>query len=67
MAGNALEWCLNEYDSLNVVMDGDELRGLRGGAFSVEAYLARCAARDYIRPSYIFDFIGFRGVCAAAP
>jgi formylglycine-generating enzyme required for sulfatase activity len=67
MAGNVEEWCLNKYDDPldTVVDDSNALRGLRGGSWLYDPTFLRSAARNYSRPGYRANDIGFRVVCRA--
>ena len=54
MAGNVLEWTTSKYDENQMV--------LRGGAWSINRFSARCADRFRYLPLFRDDFIGFRCV-----
>jgi formylglycine-generating enzyme required for sulfatase activity len=65
MAGNLSEWCLNEHKILKVVMDGTEMRALRGGSYGHTAAYARSDFRYDNDPELANMFVGLRIVCAA--
>jgi formylglycine-generating enzyme required for sulfatase activity len=51
LAGNAWDWCLNQYDRFrDLGTEGDESRVVRGGAWYVNPDLARAAFRRDRRP-----------------
>jgi formylglycine-generating enzyme required for sulfatase activity len=62
MAGNVLEWCLTDYDSLTNDINSDATsRVLRGGSWlNNYAVNFRCGCRDWFSPDFGCDFWGFR-------
>jgi formylglycine-generating enzyme required for sulfatase activity len=64
MAGNTLEWCLNEYENIVAVeeisLSGRGDRALRGGAWHFDASRARCAYRRLIHFDYPDPVFSFR-------
>jgi formylglycine-generating enzyme required for sulfatase activity len=68
MSGNVWEWCRTKWqDSYKKYRDDNRLEGdaprvLRGGAFSDNLRLVRCAARSRNSPDYGDRYYGFR-VC----
>ena len=68
MAGNILEWCLNEYDQpQRTGMAGEAFRVARGGSwYYIEDY-ARCPIRARPRPDDRDHDLGFRVVFCSAP
>jgi formylglycine-generating enzyme required for sulfatase activity len=65
LAGNLWEWCLNEFESFNVVMDSTVDRCVHGGSFVYIGDFARAAARSNDAPFFRNSNVGFRVVCAA--
>jgi formylglycine-generating enzyme required for sulfatase activity len=69
LAGNVWERCLNKYDSPEVVtVDGsDDLRGLRGGAWSFGLDDCCVSFRGGIRPFHRDASVGFLAVVSPFP
>jgi glycosyltransferase involved in cell wall biosynthesis/energy-coupling factor transporter ATP-binding protein EcfA2 len=68
LVGNVWEWCINDYSRpvplAETTFGGLETRAIRGGAGSSRWEYARASYRNHYRPSYRFDALGFRLVCA---
>lgn len=62
LAGNVLEWCLNENYSFKLTIS-NEFKTFRGGAWYLSAYYARAAFRSSNRPDIRNDGFGFRLLC----
>ncbi|NOQ63764.1 MAG: SUMF1/EgtB/PvdO family nonheme iron enzyme [Methyloprofundus sp.] len=65
MAGNVWEWCLNKYESPEMI-DSDnsgDSRVLRGGSWLLNSMSSRCALRLRLTPDLRRYSIGFRVVC----
>ena len=64
MSGNVWEWCQNKYGDPadNGIDSSNSNRVLRGGSWVGSEYFARAAYRDFERPFYRDDFVGFRVV-----
>lgn len=62
MAGNVGEWCLTEYVTGHMGLDGTGERVLRGGAFDGYQGYSRASDRDRFIPGYTFGNVGFRVV-----
>jgi len=60
MAGNVWEWTTSEWEP------GDERRVVRGGLWSGNQWLARCAYRDWNIPDLFDGFVGLRVVVSLA-
>jgi Sulfatase-modifying factor enzyme 1 len=64
MAGNTLEWCLNEYENTvpigEILMSGNRDRSLRGGSWHFDASRARCVYRALIHFDYPDPVFSFR-------
>lgn len=61
LSGNVREWCRTKYDDPNDnSLEGDVFRVLRGGAFSSNVRLVRCASRSRDFPSVGDVNYGFR-------
>lgn len=64
MAGNVLEWCLNEYDTpTNYQLSGNEARVLRGGSWLNGPGYVRASKRFSSPPNNCFNNLGFRVLC----
>ncbi|MBP7077398.1 MAG: SUMF1/EgtB/PvdO family nonheme iron enzyme [Bacteroidales bacterium] len=70
MHGNVWEWCSDWYGDYSTGAQTNpkgaaqgSARVDRGGGWSYYALHCRSARRDYIGPSYSFNFLGFRLVC----
>lgn len=62
MAGNVWEWCLNKYNSSEVIapdLSGGN-RVIRGGSWGDDTDILRCALRYEDRPRYRYYDLGFR-------
>jgi formylglycine-generating enzyme required for sulfatase activity len=59
MAGNIWEWLEDLY------REDKNWRGLRGGAWNLSSEYLACAFRYYGDPDDVYDYFGFRVVCAA--
>jgi formylglycine-generating enzyme required for sulfatase activity len=69
MSGNVRTWCATKWRwrypvTEDNTLEGIFLRCLRGGAWDYDRFVARCATRSGIRPSYATALIGLR-VCEA--
>lgn len=66
MAGNLRDWCLNQYNSPDVVdiNDSNRRRVLRGGSFNNDPDFAATKSRGYNDPLIIYDFYGVRLVAS---
>jgi formylglycine-generating enzyme required for sulfatase activity len=68
MSGNVLEWCLTRWEDSykkykgDNSLEGDVLRVLRGGTFSGDEWVVRCAVRFRDLPYDWYRDYGFRVV-----
>jgi formylglycine-generating enzyme required for sulfatase activity len=62
MQGNVWEWCLTEWETDDVHLEGNNPRVLRGGAWSSEGALVTTFYRYQNIPAVELDSIGFRPV-----
>ncbi|MCA0456405.1 MAG: SUMF1/EgtB/PvdO family nonheme iron enzyme [Chloroflexi bacterium] len=61
MSGNVWEWCLTQYEANNNLLDGTDVRVLRGGAWYVNnADFFRCEYRNGGNPHGRSNDVGFR-------
>ncbi|MDX2138249.1 MAG: SUMF1/EgtB/PvdO family nonheme iron enzyme [Chloroflexota bacterium] len=61
MSGNVWEWCLTQYKSGSQVVDGTDLRALRGGSWDYRQVFARAASRNFSLRPYLRNLnLGFR-------
>ena len=68
MAGNVMEWCLNEYKNPSYVgFIGNADRVLRGGYYDDSWASAQCFSRHWDAPDARRPFIGFRIVAVSSP
>jgi formylglycine-generating enzyme required for sulfatase activity len=68
MAGTVWEWCLNKFDTPDVMEAGSrdfDTRVLRGGSWLFGAGLARCANRYGDDPVIRSGSVGFRVLCSS--
>lgn len=65
MAGNVLEWCLNDYANLAVYQDYGGSKSLRGGDYTSVSQNVSCSARNGNQPYYRGNNFSFRVVYAA--
>jgi formylglycine-generating enzyme required for sulfatase activity len=73
MSGNVWEWCQSLYEPYPYrAEDGredtkaEDYRVLRGGAFNLDQFSARCAYRNYNLPDSLWLYYGFRLVVLPA-
>ena len=67
MAGNVIEWCLNEFnDPHRIKKTGYARRVLRGGSWLFQKFRARSDYRNF-GPSGRSDNVGFRLACSRPP
>ncbi len=64
MSGNMWEWCLTEYESGSIDLQGNNSRVLRGGSWGLTNRYVRAVFRRDHAPGGWNDFGGFRLVCA---
>ena len=76
MVGNVWEWTRSHrqpypYDDIaqrEALDAGDEVRRLvRGGAWNLHQYFARCAIRHWSHPDFRYGYLGFRVVLCSSP
>jgi formylglycine-generating enzyme required for sulfatase activity len=61
MSGNVFEWCLTDYKSGSHLVDGTDVRVLRGGSWDFsDAAFFRCDSRNRGDPLNGYDDFGFR-------
>jgi hypothetical protein len=66
LAGNVLEWCLNQYYYPEKTQAGGaESRVLRGGSWLYDQANARAGYRSYNHPGVRYGYLGFRVVCSS--
>ena len=51
MCGNVFEWCLSNWSTGSMDLDGDDPRSVRGGSWSNYYYVGRCDRR-HMRPPF---------------
>jgi len=67
MSGNVWEWCLTDWETGEVDLNGTNVRVLRGGSWFSDPQLARAAYRNRYVPYVRYDLAGFRVVCGSVP
>jgi formylglycine-generating enzyme required for sulfatase activity len=60
LAGNLWEWCLNDYQSLEINLKQASWKSTRGGAMSCDQYAAACTYRAYNQPRFQWFDHGIR-------
>lgn len=60
MCGNVSEWCLNDYVMFSTDLAGDAPRVLRGGAYDSGRSFAQVVVRNYAKPDWHSQTVGFR-------
>ena len=73
LSGNVWEWCatkwVGDYQGYatkeDTGLEGESRRVVRGGAFSYDSWIVRCAFRGRYNPDFLYGTQGFRA--AAAP
>lgn len=61
VAGNLWEWCLNDYDNLELPYNTmNKNKTLRGGSFNDEEHFMACRYRDYFDAASRNNYIGLR-------
>lgn len=60
MCGNVAEWCLNDFVMFSSDINGDAPRVLRGGAYDSGRSFAQVVIRNYAKPDWQSQTIGFR-------
>jgi formylglycine-generating enzyme required for sulfatase activity len=69
VSGNVWEWCRTKWrnsyqEPADDSLQGEAARVLRGGAFALEGWLVRCAARSWYLRGLVSRLVGFRIVVA---
>jgi len=67
MSGNVWEWCLTEFQTGQIDLNGTNVRVLRGGSWLNYPQFARAARRGNLYPNDRLNGIGFRVVLGSPP